>query len=68
VSKDEGGVPELTLPNSTFRFVKGPADIMSALDFRVADVAKVREAAKARGYKIEGDQFFIGGVNFRLSL
>ena len=68
VSKGEVGLPEVKLPNSTFRFVKGRADIMSGLDFRVADVAKVREAAKARGYKIEGDQFFIGGVNFRLSL
>jgi hypothetical protein len=67
VSNGEGGVPELKLANSTFRFVKGPADIMSALDFRVADVTKVREAATARGYKIEGNEFFIGGVNFRLS-
>jgi len=68
VSEGEGGVPELKLPNSTFRFVKGPADIMSSLDFRVRDVAKVCDAAKAKGYKVSGNEFFIGGVNFRLSV
>src|SRR5215470_3726425 len=52
VSKGTNGAAELKLPNSTFRFVKGPADIMSALEFRVADVAKVSEAAKSRGYKV----------------
>src|SRR5262249_16976897 len=66
VSQGDGGVPELKLPNSTFRFVKGPAEIMSGLDFRVADAAKVCEAAKTRGYEVKGNEFFIGGVNFRL--
>jgi hypothetical protein len=67
VSKGADGTPELKLPNATFRFVKGPADLMSGLDFRVRDVAKVSEAAKARGYEVEGNAFFIGGVNFRLA-
>jgi len=67
VSKGTGGAPQLKLPNATFRFVKGAADIMSGLDFRVADVAKVSDAAKARGYKVDGNAFLIGGVNFRLS-
>jgi hypothetical protein len=67
VSKGADGSPELKLPNSIFRFLKGPADIMSALDFRVGDVAKVCAAAKARGYKVNGSEFFIGGVNFRLA-
>jgi len=67
VSKGADVSSELKLPNSVFRFVKGPADIMSALDFRVGDVAKVSEAAKARGYKVNGNEFFIGGVNFRLA-
>ena len=40
---------------------------MSGLDFRVRDVAKVCDAAKARGYAVENNAFFIGGVNFRLS-
>jgi hypothetical protein len=67
VSKGADGSPELKLPNSVFRFVKGPADIMSALEFRVGDVAKVSAAAKARGYDVKGNAFFIGGVNFRLA-
>jgi hypothetical protein len=67
VTNGAEGTPELKLPNSTFRFVKGPADIMSALEFRVGDVAKVSAAAKARGYDVKGPEFFIGGVNFRLS-
>jgi len=64
VSKGADGVPELKLPNSTFRFVKGAADIMSGLDFRVGDVADVCEAAKARGYEVKGNAFFIGGGPF----
>jgi hypothetical protein len=67
VSKGADGAPELRLPNATFRFVKGSDDIMSALQFRVGDVGKVCEAAKARGYQVNGGEFFIGGVNFRLS-
>jgi hypothetical protein len=67
VSDGADGSPELKLPNSVFRFVKGPADIMSALEFRVADVAKVSAAAKARGYGVKGNAFFIGGVDFRLA-
>jgi hypothetical protein len=67
VSKGADGAAELKLPNATFRFVKGGADIISGLDFRVGNVAKVSEAARARGYKVEGNAFFIGGVNFRLA-
>jgi hypothetical protein len=67
VSSGASGVAELKLPNSTFRFVKGPADIMSGLDFRVRDVAKVCDAARAKDYKVSGNEFSIGGVNFRLS-
>ena len=67
VSNAADGTAELKLPNSVFRFLKGAADIMSALDFRVEDVARVCAAAKARGYKVDGNAFFIGGVDFRLS-
>ena len=67
VSKGADGSPELKLPNATFRFVKGPTDAMSALDFRVGDVAKVNAAAKVRGYEVKDNAFFIGGVYFRLS-
>src|ERR1700742_1169639 len=66
-SKDADGVAELKLPNATFHFVKGAADIMSGLDFRVRDVAKVSAAAKAKGYQVDGNSFLIGGVDFHLS-
>ena len=61
-----GGEAELKLPNCSFRFVKGPAEIMSALEFRVSDVAAVRDAARTKGYAVSGDAFMLGGVNFRL--
>jgi hypothetical protein len=57
---------ELNLPNARFRFVEGESEIMSGLTFRVCDVAAVCEAAMARGYQVSGNEFFIGGVNFRL--
>jgi len=64
--KNQGGEAELKLPNCSFRFVKGDSEIMSGLTFRVSDVAKVGDAAKARGYEVSGDGFDIGGVTFRL--
>jgi hypothetical protein len=67
VSKGASGEAELKLPNATFRFVRGESEIMSGLDFRVADAAAVCASAKAQGYEVAGDEFLIGGVNFRLS-
>ena len=66
VSTSRTGEPELKLPNASFRFVNGASDIMSGLTFKVADVAKVRDAAKARGFAVSGDSFELGGVTFRL--
>ena len=66
VSTGKNGEPELKLPNASFRFVNGASDIMSGLTFEVADIAKVRDAAKARGYAVSGDSFELGGVTFRL--
>jgi len=66
VSQNQGGEPELKLPNCSFRFVKGASDIMSGLSFRVGDIASVRDAAKARGYAVSGNSFLLGGVTFRL--
>ena len=40
---------------------------MSGLTFRVANVAAVCDAAKAKGYAIAGDTFLIGGVMFTLA-
>jgi len=57
---------ELKLPNASFHFAKGPSDLMSGLTFRVADIAKVRDAAKAKGCKVSGDAFDLCGVTFKL--
>jgi hypothetical protein len=66
VAKNQGGEPALKLPNCSFDFVKGAVDIMSGLTFRVGDVAAVRDAARARGHAVSGDEFLLGGVTFRL--
>jgi len=65
-SKNQSGEPELKLPNCSFRFVKGASDIMSGLTFKVANIAKVCDAAKAKGRAVSGDSFLLGGVTFRL--
>jgi hypothetical protein len=67
VSKNAHGEPELKLPNCSFRFVKGASDIMSGLTFRVVDIARVRDAARAKGYVVSGDSFVLGGVIFQLA-
>ena len=64
---NQNGEPELKLPNCTFCFVKGASDLMSALTFRVSDIAKVLDAAKAKGHDVSGDSFLLGGVSFRLA-
>jgi hypothetical protein len=66
-SKDDGGAPVLKLPNATFRFVKGPADLMSGLTFKVANAAKILDAAKAKGCKVSGNAFDLCGVKFNLA-
>lgn len=58
---------ELRLPNCRFSFVKGASEIMSGLEFKVADVAAVRSAANKRGYAVSGNQFLLGGVMFRVA-
>jgi hypothetical protein len=66
VSKQDDGTPELKLPNGSFRFVEGDKEIMSGLDFRVANVAAVCNAARARGFDVSGNAFPLGGVTFSL--
>ncbi|TFW56406.1 hypothetical protein CT676_35640 [Bradyrhizobium sp. MOS001] len=61
------GGAELKLPNATFHFVKGASEIMSALEFQVADAASVLHAAKAKGLAVAGNEFLLGGVTFRLA-
>ena len=67
VSVTASGEAELKLPNCSFAFVKGKSEIMSGLTFKVADVAKVLEAAKARGRAVSGNSFELGGVTFALT-
>jgi hypothetical protein len=66
VSEGKSGEPELKLPNASFRFVKGAADIMSGLTFGVSDIAAVRDAARSKGRPVSGDSFLLGGVTFHL--
>jgi hypothetical protein len=67
VSRAQDGVPALRLPNASFRFVQGDAEIMSGLDFRVTNAAAVCEAALVRGYDVSDNEFLICGVVFRLA-
>jgi hypothetical protein len=67
VSVTASGEAELKLPNCSFTFVKGKSEIMSGLRFKVGDVAKVLEAAKARGRAVSGNSFELGGVTFTLA-
>jgi len=67
VSEGADGNAELKLPNATFRFVQGASEAMTALTFKVADVGKVREAAKAQGVSSAPGGFTIAGVEFRLT-
>ncbi|OAF13461.1 hypothetical protein AYJ54_05605 [Bradyrhizobium centrolobii] len=66
-SQADGGTAELKLPNATFRFMKGASEIMSALEFRVADIASVLHVAKTKGLAVAGNEFLLGGVTFRVS-
>ncbi len=66
VTRSKTGELELKLPNCSFQFVRGASDGMSGLTFRVADGAKVRDAARARGCAVSGDSFDLGGVAFSL--
>lgn len=67
VGRNAAGQPELTFVNSTFRFVKGPREVLGGLIFKVSDVAKVKAAAAAKGYVVSGDSFHMCGVNFYLT-
>jgi len=58
------GEVDLALPNARFRFVRGDSEIMSGLTFRVADIGKVCDIAREKGYAVSGDSFVLGGVNF----
>jgi hypothetical protein len=65
-SQSSDGDPEIVLVNCRFRFTKGASDAMSGLTLQVSNVATVLEAAKAKGYAINGNSFALGGVDFHL--
>jgi hypothetical protein len=67
VGKGADGAAELQLPNATFRFMQGTSEAMTALTFKVADPAKVRQAAQANGLAATNSGFTIAGVEFRLT-
>jgi hypothetical protein len=67
VSKTEGGEAQIKLPNCSFAFVKGESEIMSGLAFKVANIAKVLDAARAKGRAVSGNSFELGGVTFALT-
>jgi hypothetical protein len=67
VTSAPGGEPRLKPPNAGFRFVSGEREIMSGLTFRVGNIARVRDAARARGRAVSGDSFELGGVTFSLT-
>lgn len=58
---------EITLSNCKIRFTEGSNEVMSALTFRVRDPAAVLNAARAKGYAVKGNSFFLGGVDFQLT-
>jgi hypothetical protein len=67
VTHADDGTSMLELPNARFAFMKGPVDLMTGLAFKVADTAKVRERARAKGCNVKGDSFELCGVMFTLT-
>ena len=65
-SRGSDGASEIVLVNCRFRFIEGASDAMSGLTLQVSNVATVLEAAKAKGYAINGNSFALGGVDFHL--
>ncbi len=63
----DGAVPEIRLPNAAIRFVKGAADLMSGLTFKVNDPAPILARAKAKGLHVNGNAFRLCGVDFELT-
>ncbi|WP_257167855.1 hypothetical protein [Bradyrhizobium sp. SRS-191] len=62
-STDGKGV-RLNLPNAEIRIEAGERELMSGLAFRVTDVERVTDAARAHGYAVSRGGFEIGGVTF----
>ncbi|CCD96301.1 conserved hypothetical protein [Bradyrhizobium sp. ORS 375] len=63
----DNGAWQLTLPNARLRVTPGQRELMSGLGFRVKDVSRVIDAARARGYVAPSNAFEIAGVTFALT-
>ncbi len=63
----DGDVPEVRLPNAAIRFVKGAADLMGGLIFKVTDPAAILVRAKAKQLSVNGNTFKLCGVDFELT-
>lgn len=60
-------VPSMQFEGSTIRFCSGPVDALSAILIQVQDVSATLERAIDCGYRVAGNSFHLGGVNFRVS-
>jgi Glyoxalase-like domain len=67
---DSGRDPTIALGHGgVIRFVAAPdarTECLGGLRIEVADVGRACAAAAARGYKVDGNSFHLGGVHFRL--
>lgn len=62
----DNGDPVLSFEDGTIRFVKGETECLGALAVEVTDVANTLSRAVNCGYRVEGNSFHLGGVNFRV--
>jgi hypothetical protein len=69
VSRSAEGDPRIVLHGGAIRIVAaapGKPEALSTLRIAVADMARAKAKATARGYKLGGDAFHLCGVNIRL--
>jgi hypothetical protein len=69
VSRTAEGDPRIVLKGASIRVVAAPpgkAECLGALRMAVADMARAKAHVAARGHKLDGDAFHLGGVHFRL--
>lgn len=69
VERDANGHPTVRVDNAMLRFVPdtdGRGEGLGGLDIRVANRARLLDAAKRRGCQIDNDVVHVGGIRFRL--
>jgi hypothetical protein len=65
-AREREGGGEIALPNATMHFVKGAAEALTALTFKVRDVDAVGQAARDKGLDVHDNVFRLAGVQFRV--